>query len=666
MDKLDMQTANIADKNFETLSKLFPNALTETINENGEVVRAIDADILRQEISCSVVEGKDERYQFCWPDKREAIVLSNKGTSNTLRPNKEDSVNFDTTENLYIEGDNLEVLKILQETYLNKIDLIYIDPPYNTGHDFVYEDDFTISKDEYIERSGQADEKGNRLVQNNETNGRFHTDWLNMIYSRLRLAKNLLSDKGAIFISIDDNELCNLEKVCDEVFGSSCFVACISWQKTYSPRNNNQGIASEVEYVLIYSKNAGWVSNRLPRTEEMNSKYKNPDNDVAEWRNDNPSAPGAATHQGMVYAIQHPFTGEMMYPPQGRCWCREQSFILENMQKWAKYKLSDIGDDEKRAEICGVGTDAIRKNVESIILDEPLESAQKHASELLEKGPWPMFYFSNNGKGSLTRKSYITQVADRTPTNLWKFEETGHTDEAKKELKEIFGGDIPFDTPKPVRLIERIIDVASNQNSIVMDFFSGSSTTAHAVLKKNMEDNGKRKFIMVQIPEESNNMNYSNLCEVGKERIRLVGSKYSNSGIDYGFRVLKLDTSNMKDIYYRPNDTQQTFLDMLADNIKPDRTPEDLLFQVMLDLGVALSSKIEEMEICEKKVFDVEDGFLIACFDKNITEETVTAIAQKKPYYAVFRDGSMANDSVATNFDQLFETYSPDTVRKVL
>ena len=675
MDKLKMQTENLADRNFEVLSKMFPNAVTETIDESGEVVRAIDADVLRQEISVSVVEGKEERYQFTWPDKKTAIITANQATSKTLRPCVDKSENFYDTRNVYIEGDNLEALKILQETYLGKIKVIYIDPPYNTGNDaFIYDDDRSISMEEFSERSGAYDENGNLIYDmkvNNESNGRYHTDWLNMIYPRLKLAKNLLSDDGVIFISIDDHECDNLKKMCDEVFGTDNFVANVSWQRTYSVRNDSLGIPTEVEHLLVYTKQiGGWQPQKLERTESMNKLYKNPDNDPkGMWRNASSVASDAATHQGMVYAIQHPFTGEMIYPSDTAHWRYSQDQMLAYMNEWCPYVLRDLNDDEKRAKVCGIATEDVRKGVKAIVLEEDIDTSRKKAEEVL-KGVWPRFYFTNNGLGGIARKVYLESLSGRTVTNFWKFDEVGHTDEAKKEVKALFGGTAPFDTPKPTRLIDRILTLATDDDCIVMDFFSGSATTAHSVMKRNAETGLDINYILVQMTEPSPSPEFATLCDVGEERIRRAARKITEENpekhFDAGFRVFKVDESNMKDVYYNPSDAQQSLMDLFTDNIKEDRTSEDLLFQVMLELGVMLSSKIEETEIAGKKVFDVADGFLIACFDKNITEETVTAIAQKKPYYAVFRDGSMANDSVATNFDQLFETYSPDTVRKVL
>ena len=672
MDKLRMQTANKADENFRALAAMFPNAVTETIDENGEVVRAIDKDVLMQEISVKVVEGKGERYQFTWPDKKKSVLLANAPISKTLRPCREESVDFDTTENLYIEGDNLEVLKLLQETYLGKIKMIYIDPPYNTGNDFVYEDDFAQSTDEYLANSGQLDEEGNRLVTNAESNGRFHSDWLNMMYPRLRLAKDLLAPDGVIFISIDDHEGDNLKKMCDEIFGASCFKANLSWQRTYSIRNDSKGIPTEVEHILVYSRDVSWEPGRLPRTEKMDAAYSNPDGDVSPWMSGSPVASDAATHQGMVYAIQHPFTGELFYPSDKAHWRYSQEQMLEYMNGWCKYKLEDLDDDAERARVCGVSVSDIRKNVKAIVLDESLESARTKAKAVYDKGPWPRFYFTNGGTGGIRRKVYLDSVGGRIATNYWCYDEVGHTDEAKKEVKSLFDGNAPFDTPKPTRLIERILEIATDKDCIVLDFFSGSATTAHAVMNRNATDGGNRKFILVQVPEIARAAEYDTLCDIGKERIRRAGKKITDANglttqnLDIGFRVLKCDTSNMKEVFYKPDEVEQNLFDNYSNNIKEDRTPEDLLFQVMLELGILLSSKIEEITISGCKVFNVAEGFLYACFDDNISDEVVKAIASEQPYYAVFRDSGMASDSVLTNFDQIFASISPSTVRKVL
>ena len=617
-----MHTPNKADENFQKLIQLFPNAVTESIDENGNVVRAIDKDILMQEINCKVVEGKEERYQFTWPDKKNSILLANAPISKTLRPCREESVDFDNTQNLYIEGDNLDVLKLLQETYLGKIKMIYIDPPYNTGNDFVYNDDFAESAEEYLANSGQFDEDGNRLVANAESNGRFHTDWLNMIYPRLKLSKDLLSDDGVIFISIDDNEKDNMKKICDEIFGESNFFSCVSWHRNYASANDSKTFSNVIDYVLIYQKSSMFVRNLLPRTEKQNSLYKYDSNDgKGRWRSDNLSVRTYSANYD--YPITNPNTGVIYNPPSGRSWITNK----ETMQKWI---------EEKRV------------------------------------------FFGQKGDGAPQLKRYLSEVQDGVvPTTYWSYDDCGHNDEARKEVKELFEKP-PFDSPKPTRLLKQIIRIATNKNDTILDFFSGSATTADAVMQYNAEDDGNRKFIMVQLPEETAEKSeaykagYENICEIGKERIRRAGSKIKESNpmttadLDTGFRVLKLDSTNMKDVYYNPADYELNLFDNLADNIKEDRTPEDLLFQVMLDLGVLLSSKIEESTIGGKKVFNVADGFLYACFDENVTEDVITEIAKKNPYYFVMRDSSMANDSVATNFEQIFATYSPDTVRKVL
>ena len=696
MDKMKMHTKNMADENYAALARLFPNALTETIvgyEEDGKAIveRAIDADVLRQEISCSVVEGREERYQFTWPDKKKSVLLANAPINKTLRPCREESVDFDNTENLYIEGDNLEVLKLLQETYLGKIKMIYIDPPYNTGNDFVYEDDFSQSTDEYMAISGQFDEEGNRLVKNFDSNGRFHTDWLNMMYPRLRFAKNLLSDDGVIFISIDDNEVENLKKICDEVFGAENFVAQIIWQKIHSIKNDAKYFSINHDYILVFCRSiCNFSVNLLPRTDEMNSRYKNPDNDPrGPWQSGDLVANGERSTG--YYDVISPKTGKAFCVEKGKHWVYSQN----NLSKL-------IANDE--------------------------------------------VWFGRDGNSFPRKKRFLKDVQDgRTPNTIWLSNEVGHNQTATKEIQEIFDNKKYFDYPKPIDLLKQIIQIGTTRDDIILDFFSGSATTAHAVMKLNAEDGGNRKFIMVQLPEKTDEKSeaykagYKNICEIGKERIRRAANKIieeyfdkksikkglknlykeksnleefqdnnwlemyyngeitlemlknqfngtedikeeinqfieelklllkSDTGhIDLGFRVLKCDTSNMKDIYYNPSQMEQQTLFASTDNIKEDRTPEDLLFQVMLDLGVLLSSKIEEKVIAGKKVFNVAEGFLMACFDSDITEETVKAVAQEKPYYAVFRDSSMANDSVATNFEQIFATYSPETVRKVL
>ena len=551
-----MHTPNKADENFAKLAAMFPNAVTETIDENGEVVRAIDKDVLMQEISTAVVDGAEERYQFTWPDKKKAVLAANSPIAKTLRPCRAESVDFDNTENLYIEGDNLDVLKLLQETYLGKVKMIYIDPP-------------------YLDRSGQFDEEGNRLVLNTESNGRFHTDWLNMIYPRLRLAKDLLTDDGVIFISIDDNEAANLVKVCSEIFGAECFVADIAWQRTYAPRNDSKGISSEKEHLVAFSRFSNWNPKKLPRTDEMNSKYKSPDNDPVLWRADNPCAPGAASHQGMVYAIQHPFNGKMLYPSNGAHWRYQQAEMFKIMSMWGDYELVDLHDEAQRATVCGVNADTVRKDVKGIVLKKDLSEARLYAEEVYKKGSWPIYYFTSGGEGGIAKKTYLNDENGKVVTNYWPYTEVGHTDEAKKELLSLFDGKAPFDTPKPTRLIERIINIYTNDDDYILDLFSGSATTANAVLQTNLKkDNSNRKFIMIQLPEEIENSEYRTVSDVGKERIRRAGAKIkeenpmTTAGLDTGFRVLKLDSTNMKDVYYNPDELT---IETLMGPFKQDR-----------------------------------------------------------------------------------------------
>ena len=615
MDKLRMGTKDMADENFKKLQVLFPNAVTETIVD-GEVVRAIDKDILQQEISAFVVDGPQERYQFTWPDKRNAVRLASEPINKTLRPCREESVDFDNTENLYIEGDNLDVLKLLQETYLGKVKMIYIDPPYNTGNDFVYNDSFDMSADEYSEVSGEFDEENNRLVQNTESNGRYHTDWLNMLYPRLKVAKNLLSDDGVIFISIDDREQENLKKLCNEVFGEQNCVGVGQWRRVEGKPGKAASMARTSEFVLIYAKAFGSFNiGKLPLSNEGLKEFRYSD-EKGRFRRGQIFYPNRGIHH---YSVESPYGNTI-----------EGDFTI-------KESFFRQFDKEKK------------------------------------------IYWAEQGEHTPYLKIYLSDFEGVMPTNTFG-KEFGSSQFAVKEFKKIFGTEaVLFDNPKPTKLINRLLLIANlNNDSIVLDFFSGSATTAHAVMQLNADDGGNRKFIMVQLPEETDEKSeaykacYKNICEIGKERIRRAGAKIKEEkgldavNLDTGFRVLKLDSSNMKNVYYNPGDLDFTRIDDIVDNIKDDRTPEDLLFQVMLELGVLPSSKIVETEIAGKKVFDVAENFLIACFDKEITEEVITEIANRKPYYFVMRDGSMATDSVATNFDQIFATYSPDTVRKVL
>ena len=638
MEKLKMQTADTAEKNIEIMGQLFPNCLTEKKNDEGKLVRAIDFDKLRQELACEVVEGAEERYQFTWPDKRAAIRLANAPTNKTLRPCREESVDFDNTENLYIEGDNLEVLKLLRENYLGKVKMIYIDPPYNTGNDFVYNDDFAQGKAEFEAQSGLFDEEGRRMVdpmvQNTESNGRFHTDWLNMIYPRLKVAKDLLSDDGVIFISIDDNEQDNLKKVCNEIFGGNNFIAQLIWERAYSPKNDARFISNSHDYVLMIAKNIeNFIIGRLDRTEEANARYSNPDNDPrGVWK---PSDMSVKTYNATCdYPITAP-SGRIIEPPAGRCWSLSQNAFCERLQ------------DNR-------------------------------------------IWFGPNGDSVPSIKRFLSELKyeGMAPTSILFYKDVGHSQEGSKEVVALFEDKGVFDGPKPIRLIERLITLANlKEDSIVLDFFSGSATTAHALMKHNANKDLKAKFILVQIPEvvseKKKKIGYNTICEIGKERIRRAGKKIleeqkakqidlfsgDQKPLDVGFRVLKLDESNMADVYYTPSETpiQQTLaLDVLVNNIREGRTPEDLLFQVMPECNLPLSSKIEEREMHGKKVFVVNDGYLIACFDTDINEAVITAIAKEKPYYFVMRDSSMATDNVADNFDQIFNAYSKETIRRIL
>ena len=617
MDKLKMHSVNKVDENVAKIGKLFPNCVTERKNDKGEVEYAIDFDMLKQELSDVVVEGNEERYQFTWPDKKKSILLANAPISKTLRPCREESVDFDNTENLYIEGDNLDVLKLLQETYLGKIKMIYIDPPYNTGNDFVYNDDFAESADEYLANSGQFDDEGNRLVQNTESNGRYHTDWLNMIYPRLKLAKDLLSDDGVIFISIDDNEVDNLKRICNEVFGSSNFIGCFLWKKKSTSTNvANALVSPQTDYQLCYGKKLS--SQSLNRRETSVEEREYPFSDeLGNYRTTVIEKKDSGDYARAT--MKFPILG--VYPREGKRW--------------------QIGEKTARE----------------------LEKTNRF---LIDNGVVKLKIYECDDKSTFSAN----------PTLLL---DCGSTDSAAKETNMgLFNQAELFSNPKPTTLLLHLLKMGTHKDSVVLDFFSGSATTAHAVMQLNIDDGGIRKFIMIQLPEETAvkseayKVGYKNICEIGKERIRRAGTKIkeenplTTANLDTGFRVLKLDSTNMKDVYYNPAEYEMSFFDTLADNIKEDRTPEDLLFQVMLDLGVLLSSKIEETTISGKKIFNVADGFLYACFDANVTEDVITEIAKKEPYYFVMRDSSMANDSVATNFDQIFATYSPSTVRKVL
>ena len=640
MEKLKLQTADMAERNIETLGQLFPNCLTETITADGKLVKAIDFDKLRQELACEVVEGADERYQFTWPDKRAAIRLANAPINKTLRPCREESVDFDNTENLYIEGDNLEVLKLLRESYLGKVKMIYIDPPYNTGNDFVYNDDFAQSQAEFASQSGLLDEEGNRLtdpmVQNTESNGRFHTDWLNMIYPRLKVAKDLLTDDGVIFISIDDNEVENLQKVCDEIFGEVNFVAQIPWRKRTAKSDVPFGVSQDYEWIICYAKSNTFCAS----IESEGRKYfETPDFPNRPWRIHDMSTQRTATERpNSDFTMINPRNGKE-YPVNPQAVWR---ITKEGFPQYLKENRIVFPDDYEFL------------NISKPVLRYWKEDDMKKAGDDFGR----------------------IAVSSKLPDNI------GMSQDGTKEITNLFDGKI-FSYPKPSSLIRYLTQIINSNDALVLDFFSGSATTAHAVMKLNAEDGGNRKFIMVQLPEKTDEKSeaykagYKNICEIGKERIRRAGKKIKEENtakegferLDIGFRVLKLDESNMADVYYTPADTpiQQTLnFDALVDNIREGRTAEDLLFQVLPECNLPLSSKIEIREIHGKKVFVVEEGYLMACFDNDINDAVITAIAKEKPYYFVMCDRSIASDSVADNFDQIFNAYSKDTVRRIL
>ena len=655
-----MQTPDGRQLAMDALAKVIPSCFTEAKGDDGELHPVVDFTKLRQLLGDAAVDDAPEVYDFTWVGKRAAMREAAAPIRKTLRPCPEESVDWDTTQNLYIEGDNLEVLKLLQNSYMGKVKMIYIDPPYNTGNDFVYQDDFHRSSQEEDEAAGVYNEEGQRLIRNTVSNGRFHSDWCSMMYTRLMVARSLLKEDGVIFISIDDREAENLIKMCNEIFGEQSFVTNISWQKTYSPRNDSKGIPAEKESIIVYGKMPGWTPKKLSRTEEMDSLYKNPDNDVTSWTSDNPCAPGAKTHQGMVYAIQHPFTGEMLYPYNGSCWRYQQDEMFSHMNGWCEYELRELDDARKRAEICGVDTEAVGKEIKAIVLKNPLEESKKQAERVLKRGKWPKFYFTKEGKGGIRRKTYLSEVEGRMVTNLWPFKEVGHTDEAKKELKALFEGDIPFDTPKPVRLISRIVEISTDDEDTVLDFFSGSASTAHAIIQTNKEKNSHRRFILVQIPEKIDNK-YVNLCEVGKERIRRAGKKIlkenteAAADLDIGFRVFKCAESNYKEVAFTPKDYTQESLDLFVDNIKEGRSDLDLLFDCMLRWGVQLSMPLSTKKVDGCTIHNVDDGNLVACFDGTVTEKVIDAISAMSPVRVVFRDSSFTEASTKMNLYELFK-----------
>ena len=638
MDKLKMQTADGVQDNISRIAELFPECVTEVLGQGG-VKHSVDFDKLRQLLSSDIVEGNEERYQFTWPDKRKAILAANAPINATLRPCPEESVDFDTTQNLYIEGDNLDVLKCLKETYLHKVKMIYIDPPYNTGNDFVYEDNFAESAAEYLANSGQFDEQGNRLVTNTESNGRFHTDWLNMIYPRLKVARDLLTEDGVIFISIDDNEVENLKKVCNEIFGEQNFVGNIIWQSRTSISNDDE-ISTNHNHTIIFSKNREKLSFGGDDIDE--SDYSNPDNDPrGPWK----LVPIDANHVGgdTNYPIRNPKTGVDYYPPNGRIWCYNKS-TLDSLMKDNRIKFGLTDDSSPKRKL---------------------------------------FLNERKAKGDFKTPSSILLDAGTT--------KTGTT-----EIMALFDNHKVFDYPKPTSLLTRLMQYGYvNNNDIVLDFFSGSGTTAHAFWKYEIIKEISAKFILVQLPEDLDKSllsastdakkNIRNaidlldkigkphlLTEIAKERIRRAGAKIkadsplTTQNLDTGFRVLKLDSSNMKEVFYSPKETSQLELFTLVDNVKDDRTSKDLLFQVMLELGATLDSKIEESKVDGKTIYNVGDGYLVACFDQNVSDDVVKAIAKMQPTYAVLRDTGMADDATATNFEQIFKTYSPNTTARIL
>ncbi len=651
MKKLKMESRDVVVGNVAKIAAMFPQCVTERKNKEGKVELAIDFEKLRAELSADIIEGGEERYQFTWPDKRAAARLANTPTTMTLRPCPGQSVGRDGTpggfdsENLYIEGDNLDVLKVLRETYLGRIKMIYIDPPYNTGNDFVYNDDFVQGKGEFEENSGLFDEDGNQMVdpmvRNTEANGRFHTDWLNMIYPRLKVARDFLADDGVIFISMDDNEAKNLKAVCDEVFGEANFLAQVVWERAYSPINLMKHFSPSHDYILVYAKNSEIAECRgIPRSDEANDRYSNPDNDPrGVWKPSDLSVGPAV--ESNIYPITTP-SGRIVEPPAARSWSLSRNAFRE--------RLADN-----------------------------------------------RIWFGPKGDSVPCMKRFLSELRKEgiTPMTVWKYTEVGHSQDATKALAKLFDGKKYFDYPKPVGLLKRCLSLYSPQECLVMDFFSGSGTFAQAVMELNAEDGGHRRYILVQAAEKMQNpanvsLTFETIPQFAEERIRRAGQSiiseirkkeepyinrdanlfdHEDSSLfhtrksdlpDIGFRVLKLDTSNMEDVYYTPDKFDPSMLDGLVDNIKADRTGEDLVFQVMLNLGIELSAKIERKEIVGKMVYSVDDGYLLACFDRDVNETTIEEMAKLQPTHLVIRDASAATDTVLDNFDQIIETYSAE------
>ena len=647
MNKLKMQSLDVYGNNVQKIAALFPQCVTERLDKDGKPELAIDFDKLRAELSNEVLDDGEERYQFTWPDKRAASRLANTPTTQTLRPYREESVNFDNTQNLYIEGDNLDVLKVLRETYLGKVKMIYIDPPYNTGNDFVYNDDFAQGKGDFEAQSGLFDDEGNQTVdpmqRNTESNGRFHTDWLNMIYPRLKVARDLLAPDGVVFISIDDNEVRNLKIICDEIFGETNFIAQIVNVNNIAGRSDSRHIATAHEYVLMYQKTPSFISNGLPLSDEQKKEYRFED-EKGRYRQQGLRKRGSGARRedrpNMFYPVYYsPSTNVVSLSP-----------MSDSVEIYPK--LSDGTDGRWRW-----GKDTFSKKIDYV---EVKLVQGRNEYDVFEK-----VYLGEDGEErTMKMKSFLLDARFTSDT-------------ATTEYRSLMPAKT-FESPKPSNFISLLAQIGTAKDSIVLDFFSGSATTAHAVMKLNAEDGGHRKFIMVQLPEvtdeksEARKAGYANICEIGKERIRRAGRKVKEEtgiiaqDLDIGFRVLKLDSSNMEDVYYTPDDFDANNLFTLADNIKTDRSSEDLLFQVMLDLGIELSAKIEKAEIAGKEVWCVDGGYLMACFDRDVNEATITEIAKQKPVYFVMRDASAANDNVLDNFDQLFANYSPDTTCKIL
>ena len=633
MEKLKMQSHDVIGSNTQKIAQLFPNCVTERLGRDGKSELAIDFEKLQAELSNEIIAEGEERYQFTWPDKRAAVRLANTPTTMTLRPCREESVDFDNTQNLYIEGDNLDVLKVLRETYLGKVKMIYIDPPYNTGNDFVYNDDFGKDKGSFEETSGLFDEDGNQTIdpmqRNTESNGRFHTDWLNMIYPRLKVARDLLTEDGVIFISIDDNEVENLQKVCDEIFGEINFVTQYPWRKRTAKSDVPFGVSQDYEWIICYAK-----SSRFVASIEGNERkyYETSDFPNRPWRiHDMSTQRTASERPNSNFTIINPRNG-LEYPVNPQAVWR---VTKEGFPQYLK---------ENRIVFPG--------DYDFLKISKPVLRYWKE-DDIKKDGD------------SFGRISVSTKLPD----------DIGMSQDGTKEVTSLFDGKI-FSYPKPSSLIQFFAKIINSNDSLILDFFSGSASTAHAVMKLNAEDGGNRKFIMVQLPEKTDEKSeaykagYKNICEIGKERIRRAGKKIkeeagiSAQNLDTGFRVLKLDSSNMEDVYYTPQEFELQSL--FNENVKADRTNEDLLFQVMLDLGIELSAKIESKQIAGKNVHFVDDNYLVACFDRDVNESTITEIAKLQPIYFVMRDASAANDNVIDNFEQIFKYYSPDTTCRMI